>query len=127
MANYAQLVNVIAPIMTNTEGLFLQPIYFPIAEFGRQRGNTSLDVWVSSPTYRIGNRRQDIPYLDVSSTVNVDGRALEDDERRGDVQLSGALADHLEAVSRRHVTWAIRALIRSFDRRQSAHGILSGK
>ena len=46
MANLAQMVNVIAPIMTNDKGLFLQPIYFPIAEYGQQRGNTSLDVWV---------------------------------------------------------------------------------
>ena len=44
MANLAQIVNVIAPIFTNEKGLFLQPIYFPIAEYGKQRGNLSLDV-----------------------------------------------------------------------------------
>ena len=33
MANLAQIVNVIAPIFTNEKGLFLQPIYFPIAEY----------------------------------------------------------------------------------------------
>ena len=48
------------------EGLFLQPIYFPIAEYGRQRGNTALDVWVSSPTYKIQNRPQRV---DVSRRV----------------------------------------------------------
>ena len=58
MANLAQMVNVIAPIMTNEKGLFLQTIYFPIVEYGRQRGNTSLDVWVSSPTYKMENRPQ---------------------------------------------------------------------
>jgi alpha-N-arabinofuranosidase len=68
MANLAQMVNVIAPIMTNESGLFLQPIYFPIAEYGRQRGNTSLDVWVSSPTYRIQGRGPELGYLDVSAT-----------------------------------------------------------
>jgi len=70
MANLAQLVNVIAPIMTNEKGLFLQPIYFPIAEYGRQRGNTSLDVWVSSPTYKIPQRTQEATYLDVSATYD---------------------------------------------------------
>ncbi len=70
MANLAQMVNVIAPIMTNETGLFLQPIYFPIVEYGRQRGNTSLDVWVASPTYRIQNRGPEIQYLDVSATRN---------------------------------------------------------
>ena len=53
MANLAQMVNVIAPIMTNEKGLFLQPTYFPIAEYGKQRGNVALDAWVSSPTYRL--------------------------------------------------------------------------
>ena len=70
MANLAQMVNVIAPIMTNEKGLFLQTIYFPIVEYGRQRGNTSLDVWVSSPTYKMENRPQPAPYLDVSSTYD---------------------------------------------------------
>jgi alpha-N-arabinofuranosidase len=70
MANLAQMVNVIAPIMTNDTGVFLQPIYFPIVEFGKQRGNTSLDAWVSSPTYKVPGRPQDVPYLDVSSTYD---------------------------------------------------------
>jgi alpha-N-arabinofuranosidase len=54
MANLAQLVNVIAPIFTNKQGLYLQTTYFPIAEYAKQRGLTSLDVLVSlrntSPT-----------------------------------------------------------------------------
>ncbi|NUR56978.1 MAG: alpha-N-arabinofuranosidase [Acidobacteria bacterium] len=70
MANLAQMVNVIAPIMTNDTGLFLQPIYFPIVEFGKQRGNTALDTWVSSPTYKVPGRPGDVKYLDVSSTYD---------------------------------------------------------
>ena len=68
MANLAQLVNVIAPIMTNKQGLFLQPIYFPILEYGKQRGNVALHAWVASPKYTL-NRRE-LPYLDVSTTYN---------------------------------------------------------
>jgi len=67
MANLAQLVNVIAPIFTNKDGLFLQPIYFPIAEYAKQRGNTSLDLLVSSPTYAVGNRPR-LGCLDASAT-----------------------------------------------------------
>jgi alpha-N-arabinofuranosidase len=74
MANLAQMVNVIAPIMTNEKGMFLQPIYFPIVEFGRQRGNTSLDVWVSSPTYKLPNRPQEVKYLDVSASYDATTR-----------------------------------------------------
>ena len=75
MANLAQMVNVIAPIMTNKQGLFLQPTFFPIVEYGKQRGNTSLDVWVSSPTYQLQNRPP-LRYLDVSSTYNAKERAV---------------------------------------------------
>lgn len=70
MANLAQMVNVIAPIMTNATGLFLQPTYFPLVEYGRQRGNTALDVWWDAPRYRIQNRAGDVRYLDISASVN---------------------------------------------------------
>jgi alpha-N-arabinofuranosidase len=69
MANLAQMVNVIAPIMTNKQGLFLQPTYFPLVEFTKQRGNTALDVWASSPTYAFDNRPP-LGYLDVSATFD---------------------------------------------------------
>jgi alpha-N-arabinofuranosidase len=76
MANLAQMVNVIAPIMTNEKGLFLQPIYFPLAEYARQRGNVALDAWVSSPTYKIPQRPQDATYLDVSVTYSSTSREV---------------------------------------------------
>lgn len=75
MANLAQLVNVIAPIFTNKQGLFLQPIYFPIAEYGKQRGNIALDALVQSPKYQAGNRGE-LGYLDASVTYNEKERAL---------------------------------------------------
>src|SRR5258708_937020 len=74
MANLAQLVNVIAPIMTNKTGLFLQPIYFPIAEYGKQRGNVALRAWVASPGYTLN--REQLPYLDVSSSYSARDRAV---------------------------------------------------
>src|SRR5437868_3995107 len=75
MANLAQMVNVIAPIMTNKQGYFLQPIYFPIAEYGKQRGNIALDVWLSAPTYQIQNRPP-LRYLDVSASYNAKEHAI---------------------------------------------------
>ncbi|MCK5650273.1 MAG: alpha-N-arabinofuranosidase, partial [Gemmatimonadetes bacterium] len=75
MANLAQMVNVIAPIMTNEEGLFLQPTYFPLVEFGKQRGNMSLDVWASSPTYTVANRPP-LGYLDVSATYDAESSQI---------------------------------------------------
>jgi alpha-L-arabinofuranosidase len=70
MANLAQMVNVIAPMMTNANGLFLQPTYFPIVEYGRQRGNVAVNAWVSSPTYTPAPNRPPLGYLDVSTTYN---------------------------------------------------------
>jgi len=75
LANLAQMVNVIAPIMANKQGLFLQPTFFPLAEYGKQRGNTALDVWVSGPTYKIGSRAP-LGYLDVSASYNARERVI---------------------------------------------------
>jgi alpha-N-arabinofuranosidase len=75
MANLAQMVNVIAPIMASKNGVFLQPTYFPLVEFGKQRGNTALDVWVDAPTYQVANRPP-LPYLDVSASYKPSSREV---------------------------------------------------
>lgn len=67
MANLAQIVNVIAPIFTNERGLYLQTIYFPLAEYAKQKSNIALDALVDSPTYKVGDR-EPLRYLDVSVT-----------------------------------------------------------
>jgi alpha-N-arabinofuranosidase len=72
VANLAQLVNVIAPIVTNKSGLFLQTIYWPLVEYGKQRGNQSLDALVATPSYTYDGRQ--VGYLDVSATWDEKGR-----------------------------------------------------
>jgi len=74
MANLAQLVNGIAPIFTNKDGLFLQPIYFPIAEYAKQKGNMSLSLHVDSPAYLFGGKP--IPYLDSSATYDAKSKTV---------------------------------------------------
>ncbi|HYP12556.1 MAG TPA: alpha-L-arabinofuranosidase A, partial [Bryobacteraceae bacterium] len=69
MANLAQIVNVIAPIFTNKQGMYYQTIFFPLAEYAKQRGNLSLATLVESPQYKPDNGRP-LGYLDVSSTYN---------------------------------------------------------
>jgi alpha-L-arabinofuranosidase len=69
LANLAQLVNVIAPMFTNPQGMYLQTIYFPIAEYAKQRGHQSLDVRVESPEYKPDAGRA-LGYLDVSATYD---------------------------------------------------------
>jgi alpha-N-arabinofuranosidase len=80
MANMAQLVNVIAPIFTNEKGLFLQTIYYPLQLFAQHVKGTALDVFVDSPKHNFGQAgaapsqrpapRREIPYLDVSASIN---------------------------------------------------------
>ena len=85
MANMAQLVNVIAPIFTNTTGMFKQTIYYPLQLFSNNVYGTSLDVFVDCKTYNtekfflgLGEtttQQKNVPYLDVSATYN-DGEII---------------------------------------------------
>lgn len=80
MANMAQLVNVIAPIYSEKNGMFKQTIYYPLEMFAKNMHGKSLDVFVDCPTYdteefHIGlseavTKQTDVPYLDVSATYN---------------------------------------------------------
>jgi alpha-N-arabinofuranosidase len=76
IACLAQLVNVIAPIMTNAEGLFRQTIYYPYSwalQFGR---GAVLNLLVESPTYDVKGMDK-VPYVDVSATLDsADGKAV---------------------------------------------------
>ncbi|HEX6805228.1 MAG TPA: alpha-N-arabinofuranosidase [Terriglobales bacterium] len=82
IACLAQLVNVIAPIMTNENGLFRQTIYYPYNwALQYARGNV-LNLLVESPTYEVpgerGFRARDrstgdkvaVPYIDAAATLN---------------------------------------------------------
>ena len=51
MANLAQIVNVIAPILTRTDDLLVQSIYWPFAMFSKRRDGVSLSLSVDGPSY----------------------------------------------------------------------------
>jgi alpha-N-arabinofuranosidase len=67
IACLAQLVNVIAPIMTNATGLLRQTIYYPYSWALRWANGTVLNALVESPTYNVPDLGQ-VPYLDVAVT-----------------------------------------------------------
>lgn len=73
IACLAQLVNVIAPIMTrNGGGCWAQTIFYPFmhaAHFGR---GTVLNTLVSSPCYSCQDHDQ-VPYIDSVATMEADG------------------------------------------------------
>jgi alpha-L-arabinofuranosidase len=69
IACLAQLVNVIAPLMTNETGFYRQTIYYPYFWALQYAKGQVLDLLVESPTYDVSGMG-DVPYLDVSATID---------------------------------------------------------
>ena len=70
----AQLVNVIAPIMTNATGLFRQTIYHPYNWALQYARGRVLNLMIESPTYDVPGM-DGVGYIDAAATVNPeDGR-----------------------------------------------------
>ena len=65
----AQLVNVIAPIMTNGSGLFRQTIYYPYSWALRMAWGDALNVLAEAPEYEVSGMGR-VPYLDVVATFS---------------------------------------------------------
>ena len=85
IACLAQLVNVIAPIMTNTDGLYRQTIYYPYAWALQYARGSALKAAVESPAYnaasadfrdRGGKHMESVPYVDAAATIDKDGKKL---------------------------------------------------
>jgi alpha-N-arabinofuranosidase len=68
MANYAQMVNVIAPIFTSPQGLFLQTVYHPLRLYAEHLQEVALDPLVDSPRHELSTRR-DMAGSDLSPSV----------------------------------------------------------
>ncbi len=69
IACLAQVVNIIAPILTTREALLKQSIYYPLMLFSRLAAGDALDVRVRSPFYTT-RKFGDMPLLDVSASVD---------------------------------------------------------
>jgi alpha-N-arabinofuranosidase len=77
MANLAQMVNVIAPIFTRPDGLFLQTIYHPLRLYAEHTQAVALDPLVISPPLAVEG---DIARLGPFQALDV--AASRDEERR---------------------------------------------
>jgi alpha-N-arabinofuranosidase len=75
MANLAQLVNVIAPVVTRPDGILLQTTFYPFELFSRTTGTVALDAWWEGDTFS-GGAYQGVRTLDVSASLNPDRRGL---------------------------------------------------
>lgn len=85
VACLAQLVNVIAPIMTNEDGLFRQTIYYPYAWALQYARGKALDLVPQSDSYEVtsfthrGNRQGEkiaVPYLDLAATLDAQSNSV---------------------------------------------------
>jgi len=65
IACLAQAVNVIAPILTRTDGLLIQSIYYPFVLMAEHARGRSLRPVISSPTYEAGERGS-VPVIDAA-------------------------------------------------------------
>lgn len=73
LADMAQLVNVIAPIMSNATSVVLQTTYFPLKLYTEHCGDVALDALVRSDTFP---DLPDTPYLDTSVTTDDSNQKL---------------------------------------------------
>lgn len=67
IACLAQVVNVIAPILTRTDGLLLQSIYYPFVLMAEHAHGYSLIPVITSPTYLAGERGE-VPLIDAAAS-----------------------------------------------------------
>ncbi len=78
LATQAQLVNVIAPIHTTTEGVLLHTVYWPLAIARAQAGSVALDVLASSEASMgvgsvTGIAGDELDVLDAAATLHDSG------------------------------------------------------
>jgi len=74
IACLAQLINVIAPIMTNAKGSLRQTIFYPYSFALQYARGAVLNLLVDSPTYEAPQMGQ-VPYVDAAGTLNsADGK-----------------------------------------------------
>jgi alpha-L-arabinofuranosidase len=69
IACIAQIVNIIAPILTTREGYLKQSIYYPFMLFSKLATGAALDVEVKAPMYET-KQFGDMPLLDVSASYD---------------------------------------------------------
>lgn len=86
MANIAQMVNVLAPIMTNGEGLVRQTIFHPLCLYSRHMRGEALDTYIECELYDLRPEKESSPWphrvADLGPFQVLDVTAVRDRERQ---------------------------------------------
>jgi alpha-N-arabinofuranosidase len=127
MANLAQLVNVIAPIVTSEDGMFLQSIYHPLRLFADHLGTAAVDVLVDCDRHELAQAPEPDPWpyrfadlgpfpvLDAVATRSASGRELmlsvinrsPDEDVPAEIRLRGSLGPAQAGIAEVNATdWA---------------------
>jgi alpha-N-arabinofuranosidase len=69
IANIAQIVNVIAPILTQGDAMLIQSIFYPLEMYTQRRAGISLQPVVQGPVYE-GKTHGSVTYIDTSAILN---------------------------------------------------------
>jgi alpha-L-arabinofuranosidase len=99
IANLAQIVNVIAPLLTRGDDLLVQSTFHPFEMFSRRRRGVALRVHVDGPGYT-GRTNGDVAFIDASAIHDGDAlhifatnrsldQACDVDVRLADVAITG--------------------------------------
>ncbi|MCC7265016.1 MAG: alpha-N-arabinofuranosidase [Candidatus Latescibacteria bacterium] len=71
IANLAQIVNVIAPLLTQGDQLLIQPTFYPLEMFAQRRHGISLQLETQGPRYE-GRTHGPAAYIDASAILDGD-------------------------------------------------------
>jgi alpha-N-arabinofuranosidase len=71
IANLAQIVNVIAPILTRGDEMLIQSIFYPFEMISARREGVAIQVQVNGPEYE-GKTNGIVPYVDASAILDGD-------------------------------------------------------
>ena len=69
IANLAQIVNVIAPILTHGDDMLVQSIFYPFEMFSKRRKGVALQLNVDGPSYE-GSSNGPVHYIDSSAILD---------------------------------------------------------
>jgi alpha-N-arabinofuranosidase len=75
IACLAQLVNVIAPIVTNSNGLLRQTTFYPYSWALQFARGAALNLLVESPNYEVPGMDH-VPYVDVAATYSAESKEV---------------------------------------------------
>ena len=69
IANIAQIVNVISPLLTRDDELLVQSTFYPFAMFSKRKKGVSLQMAVEGPTY-VAETHGEVRYVDASAILD---------------------------------------------------------